>query len=152
MSFFDNKFSVKFYGMSMVPESSWKEYGFALLAIAGGDGEISDAELEWLTTDCAEAIDVKHDLVEAWEDYDYVNADLQEVFDSFSDTSFASFNKLLIYDAVRMCRADGDYSEDERDLVVAAARILRVSIESVIAIEALVDLELAADKFRMTIL
>ena len=55
-----------FYGMSMVPKDSWKEYGFALLTIAGSDGEVSDPELEWLTIECSEELNVEEDIVAEW--------------------------------------------------------------------------------------
>ncbi len=51
-----------------------------------------------------------------------------------------------------MSSADGDYASDERDQVNHAAQILKVPMETVLAIEALVDVELAANKLRLTLL
>lgn len=147
-----SKINPQFYGLSMVPHSSWREYGYALLTIAGSDGEVSDPELEWLTIDVAEACGVDEDIIADWEDFDFEEADLEEIFYSFNTKAFANFNKLLIYDAIRMSYADGDYAEDERDHVNKAAHLLKVPAESVMAIEALVDLEHAANKLRLTIL
>lgn len=141
-----------FYGITMVPESSWREYGYALLTIAGSDGEVSDPELEWLTVECAQAVGVDDGIVADWEEYDFEDGDLEEIFHDFNTKSFANFNKLLIYDAIRMSSADGDYASDERDQVNLAAQILKVPMETVIAIEALVDVELAANKLRLTLL
>ncbi|WP_425389681.1 hypothetical protein [Ekhidna sp.] len=146
------KISPSFYGISMVPKDSWREYGYALLTIAGSDGEVSDPELEWLTIECAEAVGVAEDIVADWEEYDFEESKLEEIFHTFNTRSFANFNKLLIYDAIRMSSADGDYAQDEREQVHHAANILRVPMDTVMAIEALVDLEHAADKLRMTIL
>ena len=50
--------SPTFYGISMVPKNKWREYGFALLTIAGSDGIVSDPELEWLTLDMAREMGV----------------------------------------------------------------------------------------------
>lgn len=147
-----HKIAPTFFGISMVPKASWKEYGYILLNIAGSDGEVSDPELEWLTVDCAEAVGVEQDIIAEWEDYDFEDDDLEELFFSFNSSSFANFNKLLIYDAIRMCSADGDYAEDEKDQVYHAAKIMKVPPEAVTAIEALVDLEQAANKLRLTIL
>lgn len=141
-----------FYGISMVPKDSWKEYGYALLTIAGSDGEVSDPELEWLTIECAEEMGIDEDIVAEWEEFDFESADLEEIFYSFNTKSFGNFNKLLIYDAIRMSSADGEYAPEERETVHQTAKILKVSNETVLAIEALVDLEQAANKLRLTIL
>jgi len=141
-----------FYGISLVPKESWKEYGYILLNIAGSDGEVSDPELEWLTVSCAEAVGIDEDIISEWEQYNFDEDDLEELFVNFNATSFANFNKLLIYDAIRMSAADGDYAEDEKDQVYNAAKIMKVAPEAVTAIEALVEIEQAANKLRMTIL
>ena len=62
-----------------------------------------------------------------------------------------SVGLLLIYDAIRMSSADGDYAQDEREQVHHAAQILKVPMDTVMAIEALVDIETAANKLRLTI-
>ncbi|GAB4237379.1 MAG: hypothetical protein Tsb0034_12460 [Ekhidna sp.] len=136
----------------MVPKESWKQYGYILLNIAGSDGEVSDPELEWLTVHCAESLGVDEKTISHWEDYDFEEDDLEELFFELNASSFANFNKLLIYDAIRMCAADGDYAESEKEQVYHAAEIMKVPSEAVTAIEALVDLEAAAAKLRLTIL
>ncbi|MEO9872421.1 tellurite resistance TerB family protein [Ekhidna sp.] len=141
-----------FYGITMVPPSGWRDYGYALLIIAGSDGEVSDPELEWLTVECAKAVGIDDEIIADWEEYDFEEVSLEEIFNSFNIKSFSNFNKLLIYDAIRMSSADGEYAEDEREQVYRAAQILRVSNEAVMSIEALVDLEHAANKLRLTIL
>ena len=146
------KLSPKFYGMSLIPKELWKDYGYVLLNIAGYDGEVSDAELEWLTVDCAETIGVDEKTIAEWESFEYDEDELEELFINLNSSSFANFNKLLIYDAIRMCSADHDYSEDEKDQVYNAAQILKVPSEAVTAIEALVELETAAEKLRFSIL
>lgn len=147
-----SKISPTFYGISMVPKNRWREYGYALLTIAGSDGIVSDPELEWLTMDMAREVGVDSEIIEDWEDFDYEDSELDDLFATFNSSALASFNKLLIYDAIRMCSADGEYALEEKEQVYEAARILRVPQESVLAIEALVDLENAAHKLRMTIL
>jgi len=146
------KISPKFYGMSLVPKNLWKEYGYVLLNIAGSDGEVSDPELEWLVSSCAEAIGVEEDIIKKWEDYDFEEDDLEELFVNLNTATFGNFNKLLIYDAIRMCSADGDYADDEKSQVYHAAQIMKVAPEAVTAIEALIELEQAAEKLRSTVL
>ena len=142
----------KFYGISLIPKDLWKDYGYVLLNIAGSDGEVSDEELEWLTVGCAEAVGVGEAIIAAWEDFEYDEDELEELFFNLNASSFANFNKLLIYDAIRMAASDGDYAEDEKEQVYHAARLMKVPAEAVTAIEALVELEHAADKLRLTIL
>lgn len=146
------RFAPLFYGMSMLPKKIWKEYGYALLCIAGSDGEVSDPELEWLTIDLAESLGVDMETVADWEEYDFEEGNLEEIFSSIRIASIANFNKVLIYDAIRICSADGHYADEERDKVAEAAKILQVSNEAVLAIEALVDLETAASRLRMIVL
>ncbi len=146
-----NNFAPVFYGISLVPKNVWREYGYALLTIAGSDGIVSDPELEWLTVDMGKHVGIPNDVISDWEEFDYDQADLEEIFSSFNNSTLASFNKLLIYDAIRMSSADGEYALEEKEQVMEAARILNVSIDAVVAIEALVDLEHAADKLRMTV-
>lgn len=149
---FAEKMSPIFYGMSMVPKDSWKEYGYALLAIAGSDGEVSDPELEWLTIDLAQSLSVSQEIIAAWEVFDYDDVDLKEIFDSFNASSIADFSRLLIYDAVRMSCADDDYADEEKEKVLEAALILNLNREAVVAIEALIEMEMATDKMRSLIL
>lgn len=140
-----------FYGITMVPKEHWKNYGYALLAIAGADGDVSDPEMDWLIEDMATAVNVPEDVVAAWEDYNYEDANLEEIFHSFNIHSTVNFSKVLIYDAIRMSSADDDFAADERDLMAEAAHILKVSPEIMLSIEALVDLEKAAEKLRVTL-
>ena len=146
------KLSPIFYGMSMIPQEYWKDYGFALLTIAGSDGEVSDPELEWLTIDLSRSLGVPQETIVAWEQFDYDDANLKEIFDSFNASSIADFSRLLIYDAVRMSCADDDYADEEKEKVMEAAHILGLNREAVISIEALIEMEMATDKMRSLIL
>lgn len=146
------KIAPTFFGISMVPQESWKEYGFALLTIAGSDGDVSDPELEWLTIDLAFANNVPEEIIAEWEDFEYENADLGEIFTTINVKSFANYNKLLLYDAIRMSYADDDYADEERERVYEAAALLKINAETVTAIESLIEMERAADKLRLIIL
>ncbi len=144
--------SPTFYGMSIVPQKYWKDYGLALLTIAGADGDVSDPELDWLTEELGIVLAVSEDVIVAWEEFEWANADLAEIFQRLNPNQIANYSKLILYDAIRMSYADGDYSDKERESVEDCARILRVSKETVLALEALVELERAADKLRQTLL
>lgn len=140
-----------FYGLSLVPKQSWENYGYALLTIAGSDGDVSAPEMDWLVVDATSSVGVPDDIVEKWRAFDFEQGDLEEIFFEINTMGVASFNKLLIYDAIRMAAADGDYSDDEREKVFEAANILKVKQENLLSIEALIEMEMALDKMRLNI-
>ena len=147
-----SKLSPAFYGITMVPEESWKEYGYALLKIAGSDGLVSDPEMEWLTVDLAEQVGVDEEIVKAWLNFDHQKSDLVKIFNSFNKKSITSFDKVLIYDAIRMSSADDDYALEERQQVAEASKLLGIRTDELVAIESLVELERVANKLRQNLL
>jgi uncharacterized tellurite resistance protein B-like protein len=140
-----------FYGISVVPKKHWESYGYALLIIAGADGKVSPQEMEWLTQELAPAVGIPDEIASAWEMYDHTNASLEHLFEMLRPGTTANFARLFIYDAIRMASADHNYADKERDIVSKTARILQVPQEVILTIEALVDLEKAAEKIRMTL-
>ncbi len=60
--------------------------------------------------------------------------------------------RLLIYDAVRLASADGLYSEEEREAVARAARVLGVDTVVLRALEGLVQMERVVDQMRRGLL
>ena len=147
-----SKLSPSFYGITMVPEESWKEYGYALLKIAGSDGLVSDPEMEWLTVDLAEQVGVDEEIVQAWLSFDYQKADLIKIFNSFNKKTITSFDKVLIYDAIRMSSADDEYALEERQQVAEASKLLGIRTDELVAIESLVELERVTNKLRQNLL
>lgn len=144
--------SPTFYGMSIVPKKYWKDYGFALLTIAGADGDVSQPEMDWLTEELSHSLMIGPEIVREWEEFDWVNGDLGVIFQRMNPNQIANYSRLILYDAIRMSYADGDYSDRERESVDDCSKILKVGKDTVLAIEALVELERAADKLRQTIL
>jgi len=140
-----------FYGMSLVPKESWEKYGYALLIIAGSDGDVSAPELEWLVDGAAKAVGASEENIQNWRSFDYENGDLEEIFSDINTLGVVNFNKLLIYDAIRMAAADDEYSDDEKEKVYEAARMLKVKQEVLWSIESLIEMERALDKMRINI-
>lgn len=116
------------------------------------DGDVSDPEMDWLTEELGQSLKVGTDLIAAWEEFDWENADLGEIFQRLNPNQITNYSRLMLYDAIRMSYADGDFSDKERESVDECARILKVNKETVMAMEALVEMERAADKLRQTIL
>tara|TARA_Y100001972_G_scaffold129248_1_gene195682 strand:+ start:6323 stop:6733 length:411 start_codon:yes stop_codon:yes gene_type:complete len=136
----------------MVPEESWKEYGYALLKIAGSDGLVSDPEMEWLTVDLADQVGVDEEIVQAWLNFDYQKSDLVKIFNSFNKKTITSFDKVLIYDAIRMSSADDEYALEERQQVAEASKLLGIRTDELVAIESLVELERVTNRLRQNLL
>ncbi|MEQ8337485.1 MAG: hypothetical protein RIA62_09070 [Cyclobacteriaceae bacterium] len=147
-----SKLSPAFYGITMVPEESWKEYGYALLKIAGSDGLVSDPEMEWLTVDLADQVGVDEEIVQAWLNFDYQKSDLVKIFNSFNKKTITSFDKVLIYDAIRMSSADDEYALEERQQVAEASKLLGIRTDELVAIESLVELERVTNRLRQNLL
>lgn len=140
-----------FYGMSMVPPQNWENYGYALLIMAGSDGDVSEPEMDWLVVKAAKSVGIPEDIIEKWRAYDFENGNLEEEFFEINSMGVVSFSKLLIYDAIRMAAADGEYSDDEREKVCEAANILKIKQKTLLSIEALIEMEMALDKMRLNI-
>jgi uncharacterized tellurite resistance protein B-like protein len=141
-------FSQQEYGISAVSARAMTNYGNALLVIAGADGKVGPAELEWLTKH-QRKFGAPEEVIAGYRDFDYASADLTELLDGISvDVDTWSASNHLIYHAIQICSADGTYGERERHKVRSAARTMGVPIDIVLTLEALVDMELAIVRMR----
>ncbi len=140
------------YGLSAATPQAMINYGYALLAIAGGDGEVSEAEMEWLINHQAK-FGAPEDVVELYKSFDYKNANLQELLpDIKADVETWSLANELVYHAIKMSSADGVYAEAERAKVKEAAKILGVADDIVLTLESLVNMERAVLKMRKALI
>ena len=57
----------------------------------------------------------------------------------------------MLYQAIKMSRADGVYHDKEKAAVARAAQILGVERSVVASLESLVEIEESADKLRLAI-
>ncbi|NET61752.1 MAG: hypothetical protein F6K47_38215 [Symploca sp. SIO2E6] len=136
------------YGISAVPEKAMLNYGYSLLTIAGGDGEVSAQEMEWLVNHQTK-FGAPEKVIACYKSFDYKNANLEELLSDIScdvDTWSAAPN--LIYHAIYMSSADGVYAEQEKAKVRKAAEILGVSSDTLLTLESLVDMEKAVTRMR----
>ena len=101
-------------------------YGMSLLHAANGDGEITDAERDWILGYLA-AAGCSQGTLDALRAYDD-SADFEDLFTAgFRQIS----QRVTICDAIRACGADGDLSEGELATVHAMARRIGVSADVV---------------------
>lgn len=140
------------YGLSSASLQAMVNYGYALLAIAGGDGEVSDAEMEWLINH-QNQFGAPEEVVGLYKSFDYKNANLQELLPDITvDVDTWSLANELIYHAIKMSSADGVYAEEERSKVKEAAKILGVADDIVLTLESLVDMERTVVKMRKALI
>jgi uncharacterized tellurite resistance protein B-like protein len=126
-------------------------YAKALLVVAGADG-MSTAEM-------AQFISWQHtsghpkSLIDELQHFDYRSADVKQVITTFRELSEQTpeAKRMLIYDAIRLAYADGKYSATERKALQEVAVELGVDRATVIALEGVVSVEVAARQMRLAI-
>lgn len=147
-----SEFMKKNLGISEVPVEAYLNYGYALLAIAGADGEVSEAELNWLINH-QRIVGAPEEVIEKYKTFDYKNVDLENLLSKISvDVSTWSKSRSLLYHAIQMSRADNDYSLEEQKAVKKAAQVLKVEDDIALALNRLVDTEEAITALRKALL
>ncbi len=139
------------YGQDSLQEDAWLSYAYALLAIAGSDGEVSQPEFDWLLNDFLAVIGVSAEFKEKVKAFDYKKANLESVLEKIQFKSHINYRRALLYDAIRMAHADDQYSADEKQAVQKAAELLDVPIYVARTIEGLVNTERSLQYMRRSI-
>ncbi|MFE1746002.1 hypothetical protein [Coleofasciculus sp. H7-2] len=136
-----SQFMKKTLGISEAPYEAYLNYGYALLAIAGADGEVSEAEMNWLLNH-QRMVGAPEELMEKYKSFDYKSAKLEDLLPKITvDVSSWSSTRSLLYHAIQMARADEDYSSEEQKAVKKAAKLLNVEDDIALALGRLVDTE-----------
>jgi len=136
------------YGLSAATATAMLRYGCALLVIAGADGRVSPAELQWLVSH-QRKFGAPEDVIAQYVTFDYKSADLKAlVVNSVTNVPTWTAGPSLIYHAIQMCAADGVYSTKERKKVSEAAVLMDVPADVVLTIHALVEMEAATTMMR----
>ncbi|MDF5716651.1 MAG: TerB family tellurite resistance protein [Rhizonema sp. NSF051] len=147
-----SEFLKKNLNISSAPYEAILHYGYALLAIAGADGEVSEAELNWLLNH-QRTVGAPEEIIEQYKTFDYKSADLENLLTKITvDVSTWSKSRTLLYHAIQMSRADGDYSIEEQKAVKKAAKLLKVEDDIALALSRLVDTEEAVTALRKALL
>lgn len=128
-------------GLSSAPFEAYLNYGYALLAIAGADGEVSDPEMNWLI-DHQRMVGAPEEAIAKYKAFDYKNAKLEDLLPKIKgDIPGWSASRTLLYHAIKMARADNDYAKEEQEAVKKAAKFLGVEDDITLALNALVEME-----------
>lgn len=141
-------FSRAEYGISAATATAMRHYGFALLAVVGGDGEVTPAQRDWLIRH-QRRLGAPDHVLDAYLDFDHRSADIEAlVAEIVTDVPTWSPAPHLIYHAIQMCAADGGYDFASRHKVARAARRLGVTGDIVLTIQTLIDMEGAVAEMR----
>ena len=130
------------------------DYSVILMAIAGADGELSAAEIQWYIDEQKLLVVDSEEYIEAIRNADWKNINIKEALEAFLAESQLPLNARLgiLYQAIKMCRADNEYHKDEKAAIDKAAQILGVKREVVTALESTAELEETTDRLRLSLL
>lgn len=147
---FDIHTVMKRYDMESDEQARALRYFKALKYIIAADGDIAEAEWAALSR-WMHRHQLPQELVQAITDFDVSTVnDLSDVLPNYTKDSARA--RSLIRDAIEIARADGVFSHEESAAVQFAARILGVSQDTVMALEALVEMEASTEKLRLALL
>lgn len=127
------------------------KYGGALMAIAGADGELADAELQWYIDEQVVLLTDPTEYIETLKQFDWKNASIEELLTGIAYDFPLNFRRTMLYQAIKMCRADGSYHTDEKATVAKAAEILGIEHHVLISLESLAELEDATERLRLAL-
>jgi uncharacterized tellurite resistance protein B-like protein len=126
-------------------------YGKALLCIAGADDEVSEEERDWFFKIFLPEAKPLPEVVAELKDFDGVENKgklLEYTSELSSFTTDINFNRTLLYNAIRMAKADGDYADDEKEAVQNTANWLNQPKEMATTLEYLINMEDNVYKLR----
>ncbi len=126
-------------------------YAGVLMAIAGADGELADEELQWYIDEQERLFDDPSAYIEAVRKLDWKNIDIDEKLLAITYDFPLNFRRTLLYQAIKMTRADGVYQERERAAVAKAAAILRIEPSVLASLESVAEMEDAVDRLRLSL-
>ena len=127
------------------------KYGGALMAIAGADGELAEKEFQWYI-DEQELLTVdSQEYIETLRKFDWKNANIEELLNGIKYDFPINFRRVMLYQAIKMSRADGVYQEKEKAAVAKAADILGIERSMVVSIESLAEMEDASERLRLAL-
>lgn len=126
-------------------------YGVALMAIAGADGELAEAELQWYLDEQDILLADAQEYIEAIRKADWKNANIDELLSGISYDSPVNFRRTMLYQAIKMCRADGSYHDKEKATVAKAAAILGIERNVLVSLESLAELEESTERLRLSL-
>lgn len=97
--------------------------------------------MNWLTTEFLEIVEAPTSFTERIHQFDYQNANLQQMISKLSMRLPINYRHALIYDAIRMSQADDVYAYSEKMAVQRTAEMLGIPVYLAKTIEGLIRME-----------
>ena len=135
----------KYNSTALVDVDAGLKYSSVLLAIVGADGEVSDAEMQWYI-DEGTLMGCDEDYLNQVRQLDWKSVNIEATLNEVKFNFTLNLRRTLLYQAIKMSRADGVYHEKEKAAVARAAKILGVDKVVVSSIESIVEMEDAASQ------
>lgn len=126
-------------------------YGGALMAIAGADGELKEEEFQWYIDEQEILIVESEEYIETLRKFDWKNAKVEALLNGIKYDFPLNFRRTMLYQAIKMCRADGNYHEKEKASVAKTAEILGIEKSMATSLESLAEMEDAAQRLRLSL-
>ncbi|NEP37562.1 TerB family tellurite resistance protein, partial [Moorena sp. SIO3B2] len=126
-------------------------YGGTLMAIAGADGELAEGEFQWYIDEQQMNFVESAEYIEALRQFDWKNANVEELLSGIKYDFPLNFRRSMLYQAIKMCRADGNYHDKEKASVAKAAEILGIEKTMAVSLESLAELEDSAERLRLSL-
>ncbi|MBX2840388.1 MAG: hypothetical protein KTR26_01355 [Flammeovirgaceae bacterium] len=139
------------YGIGVTSDEIQLNYGYALMFIAGADNLISEKEINWYKNEIATLSKVPDHIVEKVINVDYQELDISEIINNFPRNISSSFAKSLLYNSIKMARADDDYPLAEKNAVLQTANLLKIQENIANTMNYLIDAEEKVENMRKTL-
>ncbi|MEC4812810.1 MAG: hypothetical protein SAK29_05985 [Scytonema sp. PMC 1069.18] len=137
------------YGFSTIPNpEGYDAYLKSLLICAKGDGHLAPEERDWVVQQ-ASAYGASDSLVEELKSYEALE-DIETVISRTGETDAS--RRYLVYDAIRACSADQEYSDLERATIAKMADKLGISTDVLKQIEEICVEEAKLREKRLTLM
>ncbi len=139
------------FGIGATTDDTQLNYGCALMIIAGADGEVSHEELDWYLNVYVKMEDTPEHIVEQVLAFDYHQANLAAVLAKLTADVPINFPRTLLYNSIKMAKADKHYAEAEKTEALRAAALLGIDQTIAMTIEYMVETEEKIAKMRRTL-
>ncbi len=127
-------------------------YACALLTIAGADGEISPSEKNYLMNKLI-GLGANDEVINEVKNFDWENANLEALTSELQDANLpGNWAGALLYDAIKVARADEDYALDEKKAIQTTAKRLGLDDNITFAINGVVEMESLAARILRSLL
>jgi uncharacterized tellurite resistance protein B-like protein len=137
------------YGVSGMPAPLFISVARALKILLAADGAIHPAELNAYIETC-KRYGASPDMLRDLQAFNPQDTTIDECFAGIDPMLIPV--KSLLYDVIKIAKADNDYARGERTAVTIAASLLGVDLDWVEKITALVDAEAALDALKLRML